>query len=95
MARQPIDTLRAYFLQGDVPTQGQFNNLIDSTYNATSGINDFNTGFANLSTVSLSAGELYIDTKMGSTQSLTVALSPSGSAVLTITNGIITNIVVS
>ena len=29
MARQPIDTLRSYFLQGDVPTQGQFNDLID------------------------------------------------------------------
>ena len=93
MARQPIGTIKGYFEKGDVPSQSQFNDLIDSTYNATSGINDFNTGFANLSTVSLSAGELYIDLKMGSTQSLTVALSPSGSAVLTITNGIITNIV--
>jgi len=92
MARQPIDTLRAYFLQGDVPTQGQFNDLIDSTYNSTSGITDFNTGFANLSTVSLSAGELYIDTKMGSTQSLTLSTT-SGNVVLTITNGIITSIV--
>jgi hypothetical protein len=92
MARQPIDTLRSYFLQGDVPTQGQFNDLIDSTYNATSGITDFNTGFANLSTVSLSAGELYIDTKMGSTQSLTLSTT-SGNVVLTITNGIITSIV--
>tara|TARA_R100001132_G_C3229031_1_gene64439 strand:+ start:50 stop:328 length:279 start_codon:yes stop_codon:yes gene_type:complete len=92
MARQPIDTLRSYFLQGDVPTQGQFNDLIDSTYNSTSGINDFNTGFANLSTVSLSAGELYIDTKMGSTQSLTLSTT-SGNVVLTISNGIITSIV--
>lgn len=92
MARQPIDTLRGYFEKGDVPSQGNFNDLIDSTYNATSGIGN-QTGFANLSTVSLSAGELYINLKMGSTQSLTVALSPSGSAVLTITNGIITNIV--
>jgi hypothetical protein len=72
MARQPIGTIKGYFEKGDVPSQSQFNDLIDSTYNATSGINDFNTGFANLSTVSLSAGELYIDLKMGSTQSLSL-----------------------
>lgn len=91
MARQPIDTLRGYFEKGDVPSQGNFNDLIDSTYNATSGIGN-QTGFANLSTVSLSAGELYINLKMGSTQSLTLSTT-SGNVVLTITNGIITNIV--
>ena len=91
MARQPIDTLRAYFEKGDVPSQGEFNDLIDSTYNATSGITDFSTGFANLSTVSLSAGEIYIDSLMGSTQSLTLS-TQTGNVTLTITNGIITNI---
>ena len=90
MARQPIDTLRSYFEKGDVPSQGNFNDLIDSTYNATSGIGN-DTGFANLSTVSLSAGELYINDLMGSTQALTLS-STSGGVVLTITNGIITNI---
>ena len=90
MAYQPIGTIKGYFEKGDVPSQGNFNDLIDSTYNATSGIGN-QTGFANLSTVSLSAGELYIDTKMGSTQSLTLSTT-SGNVVLTITNGIITNI---
>jgi|TARA_R110000824_G_scaffold184011_1_gene365037 hypothetical protein len=91
MARQPIDTIRGYFEKGDVPSQGEFNDLIDSTYNATSGITDFSTGFANLSTVSLSAGEIYIDSLMGSTQSLTLS-TQTGNVTLTITNGIITNI---
>jgi hypothetical protein len=91
MARQPIGTIKGYFEQGDVPSQSNFNDFIDSSYNATSGIGN-ETGFANLSTVSLSAGELYIDTKMGSTQSLTLSTT-SGNVVLTITNGIITNIV--
>mgnify|MGYP005999842405 FL=1 len=90
MARQPIGTLKGYFEKGDVPSQGNFNDLIDSTYNATSGIGN-DTGFANLSTVSLSAGELYINDLMGSTQALTLS-STSGGVVLTITNGIITNI---
>ena len=91
MARQPIGTIKGYFEQGDVPSQSNFNDFIDSSYNATSGIGN-ETGFANLSTVSLSAGELYIDTKMGSTQSLTLSTT-SGNVVLTISNGIITNIV--
>tara|TARA_R100001163_G_scaffold728_14_gene1214 strand:+ start:899 stop:1174 length:276 start_codon:yes stop_codon:yes gene_type:complete len=90
MPYQPIGTIKGYFEKGDVPSQSNFNDLIDSTYNATSGIGN-DTGFANLSTVSLSAGELYIDDKMGSTQSLTLSTT-SGNVVLTITNGIITNI---
>ena len=91
MPYQPIGTIKGYFEKGDVPSQSNFNDFIDSSYNATSGIGN-ETGFANLSTVSLSAGELYIDTKMGSTQSLTLSTT-SGNVVLTITNGIITNIV--
>ncbi len=90
MPYQPIGTIKGYFEKGDVPSQSNFNDLIDSTYNATSGIGN-DTGFANLSTVSLSAGELYIDDKMGSTQSLTLSTT-TGNVVLTITNGIITNI---
>ncbi len=90
MPYQPIGTIKGYFEKGDVPSQSNFNDLIDSTYNATSGIGN-DTGFANLSTVSLSAGELYIDDKMGYTQSLTLS-NTSGNVVLTITNGIITNI---
>ena len=38
MAYQPIGTIKGYFEKGDVPSQGNFNDLIDSTYNATSGI---------------------------------------------------------
>ena len=90
MAYQPIGTIKGYFEKGDVPSQGNFNDFIDSTYNATSGIGN-ETGFATLSTVSLSAGEIYIDSLMGSTQALTVS-TPSGDVVLTITNGLITNI---
>ena len=90
MAYQPIGTIKGYFEKGDVPSQGNFNDFIDSSYNATSGIG-IETGFANLSTVSLSAGEIYIDSLMGSTQSLTLS-TQSGNVTLTITNGLITNI---
>jgi|TARA_R100000781_G_scaffold107925_1_gene72309 hypothetical protein len=90
MPYQPIGTIKGYFEKGDVPSQSNFNDFIDSSYNAVSGIGN-ETGFANLSTVSLSAGELYIDNKMGSTQSLTLS-TQTGNVVLTITNGIITNI---
>ena len=90
MAYKPIGTIKAYFEKGDVPSQSNFNDLIDSTYNATSGIGN-QTGYMNLSAVSLSAGEIYINSLMGSTQSLTLS-TQSGNVTLTITNGIITNI---
>ena len=90
MPYKPIGTIKGYFEKGDVPLQGNFNDFIDSSYNATSGIG-IETGFANLSTVSLSAGEIYINSLMGSTQSLTLS-TQSGNVTLTITNGIITNI---
>jgi hypothetical protein len=90
MPYQPIGTIKGYFEKGDVPSQSNFNDFIDSSYNAVSGIGN-ETGFANLSTVSLSAGELYINDLMGSTQSLTLS-TQTGNVVLTITNGIITNI---
>ena len=92
MARKPIGTLKGYFETGDVPTAAQFGNLIDSTYNAASGLCGTETGFANLSVISLSANEIYSDSLQGVTSSLTVS-TPGGTAVLTIKNGIITSIV--
>jgi len=92
MARKSVSTLKGYFDTGDVPTAGQFGDLIDSTYNATSGIATLSTGFTNLSVISLSAGEIVINSLRGSTQDLVVNI-PGGTATLTITNGIITQIV--
>lgn len=88
MSRQTISQLKSYFETGDVPTQTQFEDLIDSTFNATSGLNDTN-GFANLSVISLSANEIIVNN--GVSQSLTVS-TPSGTSTITISNGIITNI---
>lgn len=92
MARQDITTLKGYFETGDVPSQEQFTNLIDSTYNSTSGIQTLSSGYTGLSVMSLSAEEFYINNLMGSTQEL-VLNTPTGTATLTITNGIITNII--
>ncbi len=92
MARKPVSTIKEYFQTGDVPSASQFNDLIDSTYNATSGLGGLQTGFANLSVISLSANEIYSDSLQGVTSSLTVS-TPGGTAVLTIKNGIITSIV--
>ena len=45
MARQDISTIKGYFETGDVPTAEQFGNLIDSSYNSTSGIETINWFF--------------------------------------------------
>jgi|GEM_PF-4028749 len=92
MARKTINTLKSYFDTGDVPSQSNFRDLIDSTYNSTSGIETLSTGYSNLSVISLSAGEIIINDLRGSTQDLVVS-TPGGTATLTITNGIITQIV--
>ena len=94
MARQDITTLKGYFETGDVPSSEQFHNLIDSTYNSTSGIQTLSSGYTGLSVFSLSANEFYINDYMGSTQDLELS-TPTGTATLTITNGIITNITTS
>ena len=94
MARQDITTLKGYFETGDVPSSEQFHNLIDSTYNSTSGIQTLSSGYTGLSVFSLSANEFYINDSMGSTQDLELS-TPTGTATLTITNGIITNITTS
>lgn len=90
MARKTVSELQSKFETGDVPTAGDFRDLIDSTYNATSGLKETN-GFANLSCISLSVNEFFIQNLEGSTQDLTLT-TPTGIATLTITNGIITNV---
>ena len=92
MARKPIGTLKGYFETGDVPTAAQFGNLVDSTYNATSGLGGLQTGFANLSVISLSANEIYSTNSKGVNSTLTLS-RPSSTVTLTIKNGIITSIV--
>ena len=92
MARQDIGTIKGYFETGDVPTAEQFGNLIDSTYNSTSGIETLSTGYSNLSVISLSAEEIVINDLRGSTQSLEVKAPDDSTITLTITNGIRTNI---
>ena len=92
MSRQDIGTIKGYFETGDVPTAEQFGNLIDSTYNSTSGIETLSTGYSNLSVISLSAEEIVINDLRGSTQSLEVKAPDDSTITLTITNGIITNI---
>ena len=92
MSRQDITTLKGYFETGDVPTQDQFANLIDSTYNSTSGIETLSTGYSNLSVFSLSANEFIINDLRGSTQTLEVKAPDDSTITLTITNGLITNI---
>ena len=92
MARQDISTIKGYFETGDVPTAEQFGNLIDSSYNSTSGIETLSTGYSNLSVISLSAEEIVINDLRGSTQSLEVKAPDDSTITLTITNGIITNI---
>jgi hypothetical protein len=92
MARQDISTIKGYFETGDVPTAEQFGNLIDSSYNSTSGIETLSTGYSNLSVISLSAEEIVINDLRGSTQSLEVKAPDDSTVTLTITNGIITNI---
>jgi hypothetical protein len=90
MAIKTVSELKAYFETGDVPTESEFGDLIDSTFNATSGLNGTN-GFANLSVISLSTSEIYSDGLQGVSESLTVN-TPGGTATITITNGIITNV---
>jgi len=92
MARQDISTIKGYFETGDVPTAEQFGNLIDSSYNSTSGIETLSTGYSNLSVISLSAEEIVINDLRGSTQSLEVKAPDDSTITLTITNGIITDI---
>ena len=92
MSRESISTLKGYFETGDVPTQEQFGNLIDSTFNSTSGIETLSSGYSNLSVISLSAEEFIINDLRGSTQSLEVKAPDDSTITLTITNGIITNI---
>ena len=90
MSRKTVSELKAYFETGDVPSQSEFGDLIDSTFNATSGLNSTN-GFATLSVMSLSVSELFADSLQGVSQSLAVT-TPTGTSTLTITDGIITNI---
>tara|TARA_R100000152_G_C6695132_1_gene125851 strand:- start:367 stop:645 length:279 start_codon:yes stop_codon:yes gene_type:complete len=92
MARKPVSTIKEYFQTGDVPSASQFNDLIDSTYNATSGLGGLQTGFANLSVISLSANEIYSTSSVGVNSTLELS-TPSGTTTLTIKNGIITSIV--
>ncbi len=91
MARKSINTIKGYFETGDVPTQSQFSDLIDSTYNSTSGIETLSTGFTNLSVISLSSNEIYIEGTNGPSQDITLT-TPTGTATFTIKSGIITNI---
>jgi hypothetical protein len=90
MSRKTVSELQAYFETGDVPTAANFVDLIDSTYNSTSGVNG-TTGFSNLSVESLSAGEFYIFGILGTTESVTLSTA-AGNVSMSIVNGIITAI---
>ncbi len=91
MARKTVSELQSYFETGDTPTTSNFVDLIDSTYNSLTGLNE-TSGFTNLSVTSLSANDINVGGLAGLTHSITLSTF-TGSTTLIFVGGVLTEVV--
>lgn len=79
------ETLYASFASGEFPTGNDFQNLIDSCFN-----DGLSANTAQINT--LSAETLQVNEEVGINSVITLSLFPSGSAQLTFTGGLLTQV---